>query len=69
MQYLEKVDELSDHLLSLINDILDMSRIEAGRVQLESKPFSLRQLADRLYDMFAKSLEPAACTTRCALKI
>lgn len=38
MQYLEKVDELSDHLLSLINDILDMSRIEAGRVQLESKP-------------------------------
>ena len=38
MQYLEKVDELSDHLLSLINDILDMSRIEAGRVELESKP-------------------------------
>ena len=57
MQYLEKVDELSDHLLSLINDILDMSRIEAGRVQLESKPLSLRQLADRLYDMFAKNLE------------
>lgn len=57
MQYLEKVDEFSDHLLSLINDILDMSRIEAGRVQLESKPFSLRQLADRLYDMFAKNLE------------
>lgn len=57
MQYLEKVDVLSDHLLSLINDILDMSRIEAGRVQLESKPFSLRQLADRLYDMFAKNLE------------
>lgn len=57
MQYLEKIDELSDHLLSLINDILDMSRIEAGRVQLESKPFSLRQLADRLYDMFAKNLE------------
>ena len=57
MQYLEKVDERSDHLLSLINDILDMSRIEAGRVQLESKPFSLRQLADRLYDMFAKNLE------------
>ena len=57
MQYLEKVDELSDHLLSLLNDIVDMSRIEAGRVQLESKPFSLRQLADRLYDMFAKNLE------------
>ena len=54
---LEKIGYSSKHLMTLINDILDMSRIEAGRVQLESKPFSLRQLADRLYDMFAKNLE------------
>ena len=56
-QYLSKVEELSDHLLSLINDILDMSRIEAGKVELEEKAFSLRSLGDRLYDMFAKNLE------------
>ena len=56
-QYLERADELSDHLLSLINDILDMSRIEAGKVELENQPFSLRQLGNKLYDMFAKELD------------
>lgn len=56
-QYLERADELSDHLLSLINDILDMSRIEVGKVELENRPFSLRQLGSKLYDMFAKELD------------
>ncbi len=57
MQYLNKADEVSAHLLALINDILDMSRIEAGKVELEHKVFSLRELGNRLYDMFAKQLQ------------
>ncbi len=57
LQYLEKADELSDHLLSIINDILDMSRIEAGKVELEKKVLSLRALGQKFYDMFAKNLD------------
>ena len=59
MQYLSKANELSDHLLSLVNDILDMARIEAGKIELESEPFSLRALGQKLYDMFVKTLDAA----------
>lgn len=37
--YIIKAEQLSKYLLSVINDILDMSRIEAGKIELESKPF------------------------------
>ena len=57
MDYLNKANELSGHLLSVINDILDMSRIEAGKVELEKKAFSLRKLGNRLNAMFAKNVE------------
>ena len=42
--YLEKIQSASKHLLSLINDILDMSRIESGKVQIEESEVSLREM-------------------------
>ncbi len=46
---LDRVSAAGRHLLHIINDVLDLSKIEAGRLELEERPFSLRKLlADAL---------------------
>ena len=46
--YLDKIQSASKHLLNLINDILDMSRIESGKLQIEESEVSLSEV---LYDV------------------
>lgn len=41
---LQKIDGSSGHLLSLVNDVLDMSRIESGKVQISHKPLNILEL-------------------------
>ncbi len=48
---LAKVDMSARHLLQILNDILDLSKIEAGKMQLEQAPFTLDELLGSCLDM------------------
>ncbi|MFA0082039.1 ATP-binding protein [Vibrio breoganii] len=50
-RYLNKVEQSSSTLLNLINDILDLSKIEAGKLELDQQSFSLEQCMRRLADI------------------
>lgn len=46
--YLQKIGESAGHLLNLINDILDMSRIESGRMTLHKEEFSMADMLEQI---------------------
>ena len=50
-EYLEKIGDSARHLLGLINDILDMSRIESGRIVLRKEEFSFRGMLEQINTM------------------
>lgn len=52
---LEKIMGASKHLLSLINDVLDVSRIESGRIVLTEEAFSLPEFVQRLFAPFERA--------------
>ena len=51
---LKKVADAAEHLLSVINNVLDISKIEAGKLHLESGIFSVNQLLDNIASMMAQ---------------
>jgi PAS domain S-box-containing protein len=56
------INRSGEHLLALINDVLEMSKIEAGRVTLQEKSFDLYRLLDTLEEMFRLRAEDKGLT-------
>jgi signal transduction histidine kinase/CheY-like chemotaxis protein/HPt (histidine-containing phosphotransfer) domain-containing protein len=52
-QFIHSIQKSGENLLSIINDILDLSKIEAGMMRIESAPFNIRGLIDSIVIMFA----------------
>jgi signal transduction histidine kinase/ActR/RegA family two-component response regulator len=52
--YVQRIDSASKNLLGIINDVLDYSKIEAGKMTLESTPLNITYLFDEMDAMFAE---------------
>ena len=64
-EHLTKIGESARHLLTLINDILDMSRIESGRMVLKSEEFSFSNLLEQVNTMFSGQCAMKGLTYDC----
>jgi signal transduction histidine kinase len=56
-ELLNLTQESSNILLKLINEVLDLAKIEAGKLELEKFNFSLRELLDEIYRMFSEKIQ------------
>ncbi len=60
--YLETIYSSGKTLLSLINDILDLSKIEAGKIDFILEPLDVKKIIDEIKQMFSKSIEEKGLT-------
>ena len=57
ISYLNKIEASNKQLLALINDILDMSRIESGKMELNPEKSNLEKFVGEVYDLFSTQME------------
>ena len=55
--YLDKINSASTNLLGILNDILDLSKLEAGSIAIYPAPFTIDNLRDNLYCLFIDTAE------------
>lgn len=67
-EYLEKIGVSAEHLLNLINDILDMSRIESGRMTMKNEEFYFPKLLEAINTMFSGQCTDKGLDYTCRLE-
>ena len=66
-EYLKQIGASAEHLLNLINDILDMSRIESGRMVLRNEEFSFGKLLEAINTMFSAQCRDKGLEYHCRI--
>ena len=66
-EYLEKISSSANHLLSLINDILDVSRIESGHMALRNEKFSFRAMLEQINNMIGGQCQERGLSYDCTI--
>src|SRR5277367_3958228 len=67
-RYIQNIVGAGNNLLDLINDLLDLAKIEAGRMEVRSEPLSLSDLLEGLTNLLRPLAEPKALTIEIELE-
>ena len=67
-EYLEKIGSSARHLLNIINDILDMSRIESGRMTIKNEEFSFSKMLEQVNTMISGQCRDRNLDYDCRIK-
>ncbi len=66
-EYLIKIGDSAEHLLEIINDILDMSRIESGKLNIRNEEFSMKKLVEQICTMVGSLCKDKNISFNCSI--
>jgi signal transduction histidine kinase/ActR/RegA family two-component response regulator len=67
LKILNHTRQSADHLLTVINDVLDYSQLQAGKINVQHETFALRDTVNTAFDLFAQRVESMHLQYTCAI--